>query len=171
MTNIQSFHSGTYAVVVTSAFGAESSAPAMLNVIPAVEQKLVPGINLMGAGRKHFVCRMHGHPCPAPTWLPLASSPQYYFDLSAPVPPQRLYRSWQSAPASVIATLELHLVPAITLSGSVGSHLRVDGVNQFGPIDAWYTVATETLTNPSQLYFAVSAVGQPLRLDRLVPMP
>jgi hypothetical protein len=33
-----------------------------------------------------------------------------------------------------------------------------------------YTVATGTLTNPSQLYFEVSVVGQPLRLDRLAPI-
>ena len=71
-------------MVVTNTFGTVSNAPAMLNVIPAVERKLVPGINLMGAGRKHFVCRMHLHSCPAPTWLPLASSLQYYFDLSGP---------------------------------------------------------------------------------------
>jgi len=71
----------------------------------------------------------------------------------------------------VIPTPELHLVPAITLSGSVGSQVRVDGINQFGPTDAWFTVDTVTLTNTSQLYFDVSVVGQPNRLYRLVPLP
>jgi len=45
----------------------------------------------------------------------------------------------------------------------------VDYINQVGPIDAWVTLATVTLTNTSQLYFDVSAPGQPQRLYRLVP--
>ena len=51
------------------------------------------------------------------------------------------------------------------------NQVRVDGINQFGPIEAWFTLATVTLTNPSQLYFDVSALGQPARLYRLVPLP
>jgi len=47
----------------------------------------------------------------------------------------------------------------------------VDHINQFGPIDAWVTLATVTLTNTSQLYFDPSAIGQPARLYRLVPVP
>ena len=53
--------------------------------------------------------------------------------------------------------MDLHLVPAITLTGTVGSSVRLDYINQFGPIDAWVTLDTVTLTNTSQLYFDVSA--------------
>jgi hypothetical protein len=63
------------------------------------------------------------------------------------------------------------MVPAITLTGAVGSSVRVDSINRFGPIDAWVTLETVTLTNTSQLYFDVSALGQPRRLYRLVPLP
>jgi hypothetical protein len=49
--------------------------------------------------------------------------------------------------------------------------LRLDYINQFGPIDAWVTLATVTLTNTSQLYFDVSAPGQPRRLYRVVQVP
>jgi hypothetical protein len=66
-------------------------------------------------------------------------------------------------------SLDLHLVPAITLTGNIGHSVRVDYINQVGPIDAWVTLATVTLTNTSQLYFDVSAPGQPQRLYQLVP--
>ena len=60
------------------------------------------------------------------------------------------------------------MVPAITLTASVGSSLRLDYINQFGPIDAWVTLDTVTLTNTSQLYFDISAPGQPQRFYRLM---
>ena len=63
------------------------------------------------------------------------------------------------------------MVPALTLTGAVGSSVRVDYINQFGPTDAWVPLDTVTLTNPSQLYFDVSAPGQPPRLYRLVQVP
>jgi len=49
--------------------------------------------------------------------------------------------------------------------------VRVDCINRYGPIDAWVTLNTVTLTNASQLFFDISAPGQPERLYRLVPLP
>jgi hypothetical protein len=49
--------------------------------------------------------------------------------------------------------------------------VRLDYINRFGPIGAWVTLATVSLTNTSQLYFDVSAPGGPQRLYRLVPSP
>ena len=63
-------------------------------------------------------------------------------------------------------SLDLHLVPAITLTGNIGDSVRLDYINQFGPTNAWVTLDTVTLTNTSQLYFDVSAPGQPQRLYR-----
>jgi hypothetical protein len=68
-------------------------------------------------------------------------------------------------------SLDLHLVPAITLTGNIGQSVRVDYINQFGPTDAWVTLDILTLTNTSQLYFDISAHGQPPRLYRVVPSP
>ena len=68
-------------------------------------------------------------------------------------------------------SLDLHLVPAIMLTGNIGGLVRVDYINRFGPTDAWLTLATVTLTNTSQLYFDISAPGQPERLYRLVQVP
>jgi hypothetical protein len=59
----------------------------------------------------------------------------------------------------------------ISLTGNMGDSLRLDYINQFGPTDAWVTLATVTLTCTSQLYFDVSAPGQPQRLYRIVPLP
>ena len=113
---------------------------------------------------------------PAPNWttlgsVSLTSTSQYCFDLTLPLPPQRFYRAWQTGTPGVMPSLDLHLVPAITLTGTIGSSVRVDCINQFGPIDAWVTLDTVTLTNTSQLYFDISAPGQPERLYRLVPSP
>jgi len=49
--------------------------------------------------------------------------------------------------------------------------LRLDYINAIGPTDAWVKLGTVTLTNTSQLYFDVSAIGQPTRLYRIVPVP
>jgi len=63
------------------------------------------------------------------------------------------------------------MIPAITLTGNVGDSLELDCINQFGPTNAWTMLDTLTLTNTSQLYFDVSAIGQPTRLYRSVPGP
>ena len=68
-------------------------------------------------------------------------------------------------------TLDAKMVAALTLTGLVGGTVRVDYINQFGPTDAWVTLATVPLTNTSQLYFDTSAWRQPQRLYRLVQVP
>ena len=57
------------------------------------------------------------------------------------------------------------------ITGNVGDSLRLDYINAIGPTDAWVTLGTVTLTNTWQLYFDVSAPGQPARLYRIVPVP
>lgn len=176
LTNVQFFQSGVYTVVVTNLFGAVTSAPAMLNVILPVERRPVPGINLTGEAGSSLNVEFTDAVAPPKTWLPLAtvslaSPPQFYFDLSAQLPPQRFYRAWQFAPASMNPSLDLHMIPAITLAGNPGDSVRVDGINAVGPIDAWFTLDTVTLTNTPQLYFDVSVIGQPPRLYRLIPVP
>jgi hypothetical protein len=102
----------------------------------------------------------------------LTNPPQFWFDLTKPLPPQRYYRAWQVGTPGVVPSLSLAgMVPAITLTGSVGNSLRLDCINQIGPTNAWVTLDTVTLTNTSQLYFDTSAVGQPARLYRIVPVP
>ncbi len=98
-----------------------------------------------------------------PAWLPLATvtlanSLQFHFDATGLVPPQRFYRAWQPAPVNVVPSLDLlRIVPELTLTGAIGDKVRVDAINQFGPIDAWFTLDTVTLTNTTQLYFDTTA--------------
>ena len=176
LTNVQPAHGGEYSVLVTNRFWPAARAPAFLNVIPPVEHRLVPGVLATGepGGLLNLDCT-DALDAPAP-WLPvgtviMAGTSQWCFDTSAPLPPERFYRAWQTGTPGVIPSLSLHWIPALTLTGNIGSQLRADGINQFGPTDVWFTVDTVTLTNTSQFYFDVLAVGQPPRLYRLVPMP
>jgi uncharacterized repeat protein (TIGR03803 family) len=176
LTGIQPAQAGAYTVVVTNAFGAVTSAPAFLSVIPLVERRRAPAIGLAGQAGMVLNLEYADPLTPSLKWLPLAtvplaSTPQFYFDLSAPLPPQRIFRAWQTGASSVPPVLDLHMIPAITLTGAIGSSVRVDCINQFGPTDAWATLAIVALTNSPQLYFDSSTIGQPPRLYRLFPIP
>jgi uncharacterized delta-60 repeat protein len=177
LTNVDFSQSGTYTLVVTNFLGAVTSAPAMLNVIPMVERRPVPAVNLMGETGSSLNVEFTGALESPANWLPLdtvslTSTTQYYFDLTSPLPSQRFYRAWQSGTPSVVPSLSLPgMIPAITLTGNIGDQLRLDYINQFGPTNAWFALDTITLTNTSQLYFDVSSISQPLRLYRIVPAP
>jgi hypothetical protein len=176
VTNILFSQSGTYTAVISNMLGGVTSAPAMLNVIAPVERRPVPGVKVAGQTASLLNVHYANFLSHTPDWTTLGSvsltgTTQYYFDLTLPLPPQRFYRAWQTGTPSVMPSLDLHLVPAITLTGSIGDSMRVDYINQFGPIDAWVTLDTVTLTNTPQLYFDTSAWRQPPRLYRLVPLP
>jgi uncharacterized repeat protein (TIGR03803 family) len=177
LTNVQFADCGTYTVVVTNIFGAVTSAPVMLNVIGQVPRRPVPAMQLVGDIGSDLHVEYTDVLGFAANWLPLdtvtlTNPPQFSFDVSKPLPPQRFYRAWQSGTPVVVPSLQLpSFVPAITLTGSVGDKLRLDYINAVGPTDAWVTLDTITLSNPSQLYFDVSAPGQPRRLYRIVPVP
>jgi hypothetical protein len=176
LPNVQSSQSGAYTVVISNACGAVTSSPAMLQVIPAVQRSPVPGVKVTGETASLLNVDYSDSLNPAPNWTPLgsvslASTTGYCCDLTLPLPPQRFYRAWQTGTPGVRPALDLHLVPAITLTGTIGHSVRLDYINHYGPIDAWVTLDTVTLTNPSQLYFDVSAPGQPQRLYRLVQVP
>jgi hypothetical protein len=176
LTNVQPAQAGTYTVLVTNVTGAVTSPPAMLSVIPPVERRLVPGLSLLGQPGGLLNLEEADALGPAPAWVTLDSviftnALQWYFDVSEPLPPQRFYRAWQTKGPSAIPTLSLYMVPAIRLTGAIGHSVRLDYIKQFGPTDAWVTLATVTLTNMSQLYFDVAAPGQTPRLYRVVPLP
>jgi len=177
LTNMLYSQSGTYTVVISNGFGIVTSAPAVVNVIPAVERRPVPRLRLVGEAGSLLNVDYADALSAAPTWLPLdtvtlASTPQYWFDASEPLPAQRYYRAWQAGAPGILPSLcVLGLVPEITLTGNIGDSVRVDCINRFGPIDAWVTLDTVSLTDTSQLYLDTSALGQPERLYRLVPVP
>jgi hypothetical protein len=176
LPDAQISQAGAYTVVISNVLGAVTSAPAMLNVVAAVERRPVWGVKVTGESSSLLNVDYAESLRPTPNWttlnsVSLTSTSQYSFDLTLPIAPQRFYRSWQTGTPGVRPSLELHLVPAITLTGTIGHSVRLDYINQFGPTDAWVTLDTVTLTNTSQLYFDTSAPGQPQRLYRLVPLP
>jgi hypothetical protein len=176
LPNVLISQSGAYTVVVSNAFGAVTSAPAMLNVIAPVQRRPVPGIKVTAQTGASLDVDYSDSLSPSPNWATLGSvsptgTPQYCFDLTQPLPSQRFYRARQTGAPGVTPSLDLYLVPAITLTGDIGHSVRLDYINRFGPIDAWVTLAMVTLTNTPQLYFDTSAPGRPQRLYRLVPSP
>ena len=168
ITNVQPAQAGMYTVVLTRSGGGMTSSPAMLNVIAPVQRRSVPALAL-SAQVPSSVRVESTYSLDAPTWTPLATlavttSPQFYFDLSSPLPANRFYRAFAAGTAP---SLDLHLAPAITVTGAPGTSVRLDYINQFGPTNAWVNLATVALTNTSQLYFDTSAIHQPARLYRL----
>jgi hypothetical protein len=175
LAGVQYSQAGDYTVVVTNAAGSVTSAPAFLSVIAPIERRSVPGLILAGQPGSSLNLDFAAALGPAPVWTTfdhvlLTAASQWYFDVSSPLPPQGFYRAWQSS-GGMPPALRLNFVPALTLTGAIGSSLRVDYINQFGPIDAWVTLATVTLTNTTQFYYDVTAFRQPTRLYRLVALP
>jgi hypothetical protein len=177
LTNVQFSQAGAYTAVITNAAGAVTSSPAMLQVIPPVERRPVSGVKVTGQTGSLLNVDYANALSRTPSWTTLGSASltstsQYYFDLTQPLPPQRFYRAWQTGAPGILPSLSMFgIVPAITVTGSIGNSVRVDYINRFGPTDAWVTLDTVTLTNASQLYFDTSARGQPERLYRLVQVP
>jgi uncharacterized repeat protein (TIGR03803 family) len=177
LTNLAFAQSGDYCLVVTNAFGATTSAPVRLSVIPVVERRSVPAITVSGETGSLLTLDYANELVPAANWLPLgtvslAGASSVYFDITSPLPPQRFYRAWQTGTSGTAPTLSGPLfVPALTLTGNPGDKIRVEGINACGPTDAWFTLADVTRTNSPQLYFDLSALGQPARLYRLTVNP
>lgn len=176
LTNLNYSQAGSYTFVATNLFGAVTSPPAMLSVIPPVARRWVPSVVLYGApGSVQNVECTDDLPTSA-NWTTLGAvlltTPQRFFDLSSTPPPARFYRTSVTGGGPVPPRLgPPNPVPVLTLAGTLGQSLRVDGINTLGPTDAWFTLATVTLSNSPQLYFDVSAIGQPPRVYRLVPQP
>lgn len=168
---------GAYTVVISNADGVITSAPVILNVIPQVNRRLVPVLNLFGETGSSLNVECTEELGPSATWLlldtvSLSGTSQFYCDASSPVPPQRFYRTSQAGTPAAAPSLDLPgMAPAITVTGNIGDSLRLDYINVFGPTNAWVTLDAVTLTNTSQLYFDVSSLGQPGRLYRIVPTP
>jgi hypothetical protein len=175
LTNVQFVQAGIYSVVVSSLYGSVTSAPALLNVITPVQRSLVPAVQLPGGSSNLLHLEYAGSPLTATSrWsslvdVTLTNGPQFCFDLSQPLPPQRYYRAWQATGPP--PALNLILATEIPLTGAVGTSVEIDCINEFGPTNAWVALATVTLTNSPQLYFDTTAFRQASRLYRLVPGP
>ena len=148
----------------------------MLSVIPPVPRTTVPTLNLAGdAGSLlHLSCADtlgHGASWQELDAVTLIATQQFYPDLTVPASASRFYRAWQTNMPSVHPALQMSLATELTLTGAIGSHVRIDRINQFGPTDAWVTLNTVALTNTTQSYLDLGMFRQPARLYRFVPVP
>jgi hypothetical protein len=172
LANVQPAQSGAYTVVVTNLSGAVTSDPALLSVIPPVARTIVPAVGLSGGtGNLLHLEYADSLAAAAPQWFSLTNvalnaAPPLCFDLSQPLPAQRFYRAWQTSGPQ--PTLDMSMATEIPLTGTIGSSVQIDYINVYGPTNAWVMLGTVTLTNSPQLYFDVTAFGQPARLYRLL---
>jgi uncharacterized delta-60 repeat protein len=175
LTDLQFAQAGAYSVVASNFAGLGVSSSCLLQVIPAVDRRPVPAL-LVGGEAGNFIHLEYAASPATPAWLPLETatltSTQFVFDISSPMSSARFYRAWQTNVQSAKPSLQiLGLVTKLTLTGSIGSNVRIDYIAQFGPTDAWVNLDTVTLTNTSQPYFDLTMLHQPARLYRLVPVP
>jgi uncharacterized delta-60 repeat protein len=167
---------GSYCIVVSNASGSATSAPVALAVISPVERRTVPGLTLVGtvAGMVEIqstaALENDGFWDPLAT-ITLTANPNWWFDLTEPLPAPRFYRTLVISGGRIPPLLGLHMIPALTLTGNVGDQVQLEGINRYGPTDAWFPLATVTLTNTAQLYFDTNAVAQPPRLYRFTTIP
>src|ERR1019366_2925489 len=73
LTNLQFSQSGAYTAVITNSGGAITSAPALLNVIAAVERRPAAGVKLTGEPGSLLNVDYVDSLSPAPNWTPLGS--------------------------------------------------------------------------------------------------
>ena len=176
LSNIQTANTGDYSVIATNVFGAATSAPVLVQVVPVVPRRPVPAVRVSAQAGLASGVESSDILGGSADWKRVDATssggpPQYYFDVDAPLPARRFYRAWQSGAPAAPPTLDPPVfVPAITLSGAQGGALRLDYINAVGPTNAWVTLTTMR-TNTPQLYFDTSAIGQPRRLYRIMPMP
>ena len=74
-----------------------------------------------------------------------------------------------SAPAilSVMSSLNVHLIPRITLGGDIGYTYRLEYINAVGPTNQWMLLDMVSITNNPQFYYDNSALGLSQRFYRL----
>lgn len=76
-----------------------------------------------------------------------------------------------NATITVAPYLDVSMVPAIKLTGGVGSTYRIEFSNALGDQETWQELAVVTVTNTPQLYFDTTAEDQPRRVYRAVQVP
>jgi hypothetical protein len=148
----------------------------VLSVIPSVPRKTIAALHVTGDPGSILHVSYADNLVSATSWqaldtITLTNPPQLYFDVADPLPAHRFYRAWQTNVPSERPALDVGMATEVTLTGAVGSKLRVDYINQIGPTNAWVALDTVTLSNTVQPYFDVTMWRQPLRLYRFVPVP
>jgi hypothetical protein len=100
--------------------------------------------------------------------LTLTNNPVWWFDPTPALPTQRYYRARHLGVAKAPAVLRPHLLPTISISGSVGTRLFLEYINQFGPTDTWTRLVDLQISASPLVYFDTNSIGQPPRIYRVL---
>lgn len=168
-------NAGIYTLVVRNLCGSKTNPPVLLSVIPPVERRSVPAISVSGTiGTVVGIdcCESLGAP---ENWqnmetLTLQLPLTFCVDQRDPGSVQAYYRGWTAGLSDDSLALDLHFIPAISLTGTIGSRVRLEFIKAVGPTDAWEPLTSLTITNYPQMYFDTSSIDQPPRLYRIVPV-
>ncbi len=169
---LQPAQSGVYHVIVTNFYGAATSPPAMLAVIPAIAKQQVMALLISGALGSSVNLFWANTPEAKTDWhylekVTLNTSNQYYLDSADQFPTSRYYSATQTGTGAVQPGLQMLIATKLSLNGTVGSQVQIDCINPIGPTDAWTLLANVVLTNPVQSYHDFDAYGKPPRLYRV----
>ena len=175
LTNLLASQAGTYTVVVTNPYGALTSSPVQLSVVPPVSRERVVGLSLAGQPAAQLQVEYADKWGPSQSWLPLMNVIMTnvavdIFDLRTPLVQQRFYRARPATPRAGGA-VDIWQLNAVTLTGKVGETVRLDCIERIGPVDAWQPLVTVTLTNTAQVYLDTLRTGPRDRLYRIVHLP
>ena len=99
LTDVQPAQAGAYTVVVTNIAGPVTSTSAMLSVIPPVEQRLVPGLALLGQPGSLLNLQDADTLGPSPAWVTLDSVHVHQY------PPMVFRRFYAPAASAVLSGL------------------------------------------------------------------
>jgi hypothetical protein len=168
---ILSQNGNQYFAIVSNPWGMAMSSTVTLNVVPII--RMVPGLSIAGQpGMTLDIARSEalGRQASWNTWqsVPLTKPQQWLFDISGPGS-QEFYRFVAIPDSGPTPMLDLQLVPAITLTGLLGSQMQIDYLTQSEATNLWVELATVTLTNALQFYFDTTAIRQPPRVYRVLP--
>lgn len=73
-----------------------------------------------------------------------------------------------AAALSILPSLNIYMVPGISINATVGTTNELQYEDVFGPTNAWLNLTNVVITNNPQWYFDTSAIGQPQRFYQLV---
>jgi hypothetical protein len=171
LTNVDLSQNGNrYYAIVSNPRGSAQSTNATLTVTEGIplDVQWIPGLRISGPEGTSLEIKHCDGMGGSASWsslqaLSLTTTQQWWFDLSGSVT-QRFYRTASGEIPASNPVLDLSLVPTIALTGMIGGQVQLDYVKESQPTGTPVALATVLLTNSTQLYFDISAIGQPPRL-------
>ncbi len=189
-TNVVQTNLGTYAVVVTNAFGATNSAAATLSMYPYIVDPFgglvtdwgytnTLSIQAWGTGPLYYQWYDNGNAINGATNqnLTLTAIQATNAGLYTVIVTSAL-GSATNPPAQVVvnpAGVSVALYPGVTISGVVGYSYTIQSTADLENTNSWVTVANLTLTNPVELWMDTNASssvpGNSQRFYQVLPGP